>query len=348
MIDAVSKQKGRRTMTTHPLNRREFIGAGVGLTAAGLIPSGATAGEPVSKPGKKSKVVDVTCPDWLVESEEGVEVRPEVVKAVIHEGLKLLTGKKKADAAMKQFVSSKETVALKFNGLSRDFAGVNQAILSALTELLLECGIEKKRILVLEGAGCDVKGYGKPDFTKVKTYTVRNTVRGGKIVKTQTKLTRCVETQADCIIDIPDLKNHGIAGITGALKNLAYAGRSVMHKPNIFHGGMCDPAMAEINNLKPLREKVRLVLTQGFKGVFDRGPSARNPGFHFRHDGMLFSADRVAVDRVHWEIINAARKAKRKRPVRRVPSLETAAKLGLGTNDLAKIDWVKKKLTRKV
>ncbi len=335
-------------MTRTPLNRREFLGAGVGITAAGLVPSGALAeGLLGGKPTKKSKVVDVTCPDWVHESKEGAVVRPEVVKAVIHEGLKLLTGKKQADAALKQFVSPKETVALKFNGLSRDFAGVNQAILSALTELLQECGIEKKRILVLEGAGCDVKGYGTPDFTKIKTYTVRNTVRGGKIVKSETKLTRCVETQADCIIDIPDIKNHGIAGITGALKNLAYAGRSVMNNPRQFHGGMCDPAMAEINNLKPLREKVRLVLTQGFKGVFHGGPGTRRPGFHFRHDGMLFSTDRVAADRIQWEIVNAARKVKRKRPIRRVPSLETAAELGLGTNDPARIDWVKKRLARK-
>ena len=336
-------------MKIPPLNRREFLEAGLGLTAAGMLPAAAGAVPPPAKPGeKKTKVVDVTCPDWIVENDQGAQVRPQVVQAVIHEGLRLLTGKKEADAAMKEFVSSKETVALKFNGLSRDFAGVNQAILTALTELLQECGIEKKRILVLEGRGCKLDGYGKPDLTKATTYTVRNTVRGGKIVKTQTRLTRVVESQADCIIDIPDLKNHGIAGITGALKNLAYAGRTVMERPNVFHGGMCDPAMADINNLKPLREKVRLVLTQGFKGVFDRGPSTRNPGFHFRHDGMLFSADRVAVDRVHWEIVNAARKAKRRRPVRRVPSLETAAKLGLGTNDLSRIDWIRKKLTRKV
>ncbi len=333
-------------MTDSHLNRREFLGAGAGLAAAGLIPK-AAAGEFLVEPTKKSKVVDVTCPDWLVEGKEGARVRPEVVKAVIHEGLKLLTGKKEADAALKQFVSRKETVALKFNGLSRDFAGVNQAILSALTELLQECGIDKKRILVLEGAGCDVKGYGTPDFTKENSYTIRTTARGGKIIEAQTKLTRCVEKQADCIIDIPDIKNHGIAGITGALKNLAYAGRSVMTNPSHFHGGMCDPAMADINNLKPLREKVRLVLAQGFKGVFHGGPGTRRPSFHFRHDGMLFSTDRVAADRVMWDIVNAARKAKRKRPIRRVPSLETAAKLGLGTNDISRIDWVKKKLAKK-
>ncbi len=332
-------------MTKTSLDRREFLGAGLGITAAGLIPSGAPAGKfAAAGSGAGSIVVDVTSPAWLREGKEGPAVRPEVVKAVIHEGLKLLAGKKQADAAMKTFVSPKETVALKFNGLSRDFAGVNQAILSTLTELLQECGIEKKHILVLEGAGCNLKGYGKPDFTRKKTYTVHKTGRGGKIVKAETMLTRCVESQADCIIDIPDIKNHGIAGITGALKNLAYAGRSVMTNPRIFHGGMCDPAMAEINNLKPLKEKVRLVLAQGFKGVFHGGPGTRRPGFHFRHDGMLFSTDRVATDRVMWEIVNAARKAHRKRPIRRVPSLGTAARLGLGTDDIKKIHWRKKKL----
>ncbi len=334
-------------MTDSNLNRREFLGVGAGIAAAGLLPSFSPE-KVLLGPSRKSKVVDVTCPDWIVETEEGTSVRPEVVKLVIHEGLKLLTGKKEADKAMKEFVSPKETVALKFNGLSRDFAGVNQAILDTLTELLQECGVEKKRILVMEGAGCKVSGFGKPDYKKVKTYTVRYTTKGGKIGKTETSLTRCVETQADCIIDIPDLKNHGIAGITGAMKNLAYAGRSIMTQPAKFHRGMCDPAMAEINNLKPLREKVRLILTQAFKGVFDRGPSTRNKGFHFRHDGMLFAVDRVAVDRVQWDLVNAARKARRKRPIRRVPSLETAAKLGLGTNDLGKIDWVKKKLAGKV
>ena len=273
-------------------------------------------------------------------------LKPEVIKELVYEGLKKLTGKKDPSKALKEFVSSKEKVAIKFNAVSRNYIGANKHILAILTELLESIGVDKKRIVPLEAVGCDRRGYLVPDLRRGNPFLIRNTIRGGRITKTETRLTACVEKQVDCIINVPDLKHHGIAGITGALKNIAYAGQTIMTNPRAFHGGMCDPAMAEINNLKPLKEKVRLNIMVGLKGVFHGGPGTRRRSFHFRHDGILLSSDRVAIDRIALEIINEARKKNRKRKLRHVPSIRTAARLELGVESLKRIDWIRKEIKK--
>lgn len=318
-------------------DRRELLAAGAGLAAAGWLPAASRAQSGPAQAPVRSTVAEAASPAWLSATEQGPVVQPAVVAALLHAALKLLTGKPEADQAMRCIVSPRDRVALKFNRLSRDFSAANRALLAALTELLQSAGVDKGRILVLEAVNCDSTGYATPDLTPVKAYKVAAAGPDGKPAVLETRLTRCVETQVDCIFSLADLKNHNVAGITGALKNVSHAGGTFMTDPQSFHAAACDPAVAAINCLGPLRTKTRLGLINGLKGLFEGGPVPTSPGFQWRHDALLAATDRVALDRVAWEIINEARRARRLRPIARVPTLATAAAMGLGTDDLKAI-----------
>ena len=60
----------------------------------------------------------------------------------------------------------------------------------------------------------------------------------------------------DALINVPALKEHGIAGFTSALKNHY----GTIDRPGSLHSSYCDPAIAELNALPVIRDKTRLVV----------------------------------------------------------------------------------------
>jgi hypothetical protein len=248
---------------------------------------------------------------------------------MLDEGMRKLTGKRTAADAWKEFVSPTEVIGLKFNRLSRDHTRAVRAIRDAIVANLEAIGVPKKNIVVAEG----------PVLETAPDRTLDPEVDFGH---EKTQLTRFVTKQIDALICIPDLKNHGAAGMTGALKNISHAGGTIMTGPNRFHGNNCDPFIGEINALKPIRERHRLSITNGLKGVFDGGPGTRNPDLQWRHDGFLLSTDPVALDTVALDLLEAERKKRSRRPIgRRARHLATAEELELGNHDRRRIRVVK-------
>ena len=85
--------------------------------------------------------------------------------------------------------------------------------------------------------------------------------------------------------------------------------------------------------------------------VLYQGGPQDNMTYKKAHNAVLVSTDPVAMDRAILEIVNGYRKEKGLKPVeadrggRRAPRfIESAAKLGLGEPDLAKITWDKHEL----
>lgn len=303
------------------LNRRQALEALAVSAAALAVPHPAAA-------AGFTPVVDVRCPRWLDDRKEPVAA---VVKQMVDTGLMTLTDEKTPKAAWSAVFGKYKCVGVKFNQISRNFSRANQVMLDAVAEGLQSAGIALDRIIVTEALGASLPGCGKMD----KGWAGEYDFGSGK-----TRLSNFLINQVDAILNIPDLKDHERCGISGAIKNLSHARTTIMENPQNFHKDCCDPYITDLYALAPIREKAKLHLMNGLKGLFDLGPSPR-PDRQWAHNGLLLGFDPVAVDKLAHDLVVAERDR------RKLPSfdhrgtkptfLASAVTKGLGTADLEKI-----------
>lgn len=319
-----------RTRQIGGVNRRDFLRASIVVTAAGAVGGAA----PIFAQAKKAKVVDIRNPAWRNEDRE---VDAKVVRQMVEDGLMAFSGKGSIGEAWKTFVSANEKICIKFNRLSSDYTHANQALVDAITSGLMGIGVPRTNLFVVEAIEAAFEGGGKPDLEFGPEIAIHDK---------RTRLTKSLTDQIDAIVNVPNIKDHNIAGATLSMKNLSHAGGTFMEKPERFHGGMCDPYIPEMNAKTPLKDKLRVSIVNGLEGVFKGGPETSNPQLRWPHNGLLIGVDRVAVDTVGLKVIDDARRKKGLPPLMRTGSrpvyIKTAADMGLGVGSLDEIDWIKK------
>jgi hypothetical protein len=146
------------------VSRRRFLGQSLAATlAAAGVPrvfrEWAEAAEP--KPPARSKVLEVTNPAWKRDG----KVDPEAVKRTLERGLMEFTGKSSVADAWRVFASPSETIGVKFNDISRNFTGANQALGDAIIDGLLQAGLKREKIILTEAVGASFPGTGQADRT---------------------------------------------------------------------------------------------------------------------------------------------------------------------------------------
>jgi len=94
------------------------------------------------------------------------------------------------------------------------------------------------------------------------------------------------------------LKDHGLAGITGGLKN--YFG--AIHNPNKYHDSNCNPYIADLFEIDLIRKKHRLTILDALRVQYHRGPSY-HPQWNDQSNKLVFGLDPVAVDTVGWKLV---------------------------------------------
>jgi uncharacterized protein (DUF362 family) len=208
--------------------------------------------------------------------------------------------------AWKKVVRPGEVVGLKVNCLGGRGNATHPELVEAITERLRQAGItemviwdrqnsdlERARFKIAEhgsGVRCfgnDVLGFEDDLATFGKA--------GSLLCRTLTQV-------CDAVINLPVLKDHGIAGVTLALKSMFGA----IHNPNKYHSNACDPYVADVYALPPIRQKVRLHICDGLNAQYDGGPSFM-PQWMWPFNGLLVSRDPVALDYVGWKIIEKKR-----------------------------------------
>jgi hypothetical protein len=154
------------------------------------------------------------------------------------------------------------------------------------------------------------------------------------------------------LVLLPVLKDHGSAGITGALKNISHGSVNNVARSHSTHdSNACNQFIPEVVNHPILRKKCVLQIMDGIKGVYQKGPFGQDPEFVWEYNALLFATDPVAMDHVEWRIIDAKRKEKGLPPVastgkaaldplgtegfdvRQPQHVRLAASLGLGVFD---------------
>jgi uncharacterized protein (DUF362 family) len=178
---------------------------------------------------------------------------------------------------------------------------------------------------------------------------------------TRSNVARPVTEHFTKIINVPNMKDHGAAGVTGCLKNIAYGSFSNVARS---HSGIKTNTYSFIGTLatvEPLRSRTVLAIMDGLRGVWHGGPFSPNRKFRFYPKQMMFGTDPVAMDRLLLDVIDGKRKAEHAtsvwdrslkhirsgrgyddnpsidRFIREPGHIEYAATLGLGVYDLDKI-----------
>jgi uncharacterized protein (DUF362 family) len=236
-------------------------------------------------------------------------------------------------------------VGLKVNCLAGRGLSTNVALVEAVCERLRQMGI--KDIIIwdrlnddLESAhfkvkvkGAGVRCFGNDSLGYEDELAVSGSV--GSL------LSRTLTRACDAVINLPVLKDHGITGVTMALKNMFGA----IHNPNKYHLDVGDPFIADVNVLPPVRQKLRLHICDAITAQYEGGPSFM-PQWTWPQNGLLVSRDPVALDQIGWKMIERKRAEKGLKPLRelnREPTyIATAADPDhrLGTNDMNRIEVV--------
>lgn len=326
------------------LRRRDFLAAVATLPATASIVS---ASEPKAAADPKTldlagklgvpgpwpgRVVEVKNPAMI---HDGVKNR-DAVKATLSRGLKELTGADEAVDAWRAFFEPGDVVGIKMNPVGNPLANSSSELMLEVIEGLKSAGVKLKDIIVFEryreefvGAkmheavpeGVRWEGLtGDPDPTQLgikgydpDEYVTMDIVHHGFDPKDdrtrRSHLGLLVTRRVNKIVCLPVLKDHGSAGVTGALKNMSHGFvNNVARSHSTPDTNVCNQFIPQVVSHPIIRKKCVLQILDGIKGVYQGGPFGAKPEWTWEYNALLIATDPVALDHVEWRIIDAKRK----------------------------------------
>lgn len=307
------------------------------MAAAGVITgtsckseTGDGAGSQLESLQDKARVIVCRRPDSFILGKTPGESE---VKKLLQTALEGFYNQRLPQGALAEIFLPGDKVSIKVNCLSGKSMSTHRELVFALTGMLVEAGVKADNITIWDRKDKDLTGAG---------YTI-NRGKGVKVTGVDAdgyapELTahRSIGSfmagileKSDKIINIPVLKDHGIAGVTLCLKNFFGA----IHNPNKYHLNAGDPYVADLYSHPLIRDKVKLTIIDGITGQYEGGPPPM-PQWQWNFGGLIIGSDPVAADRAGLDIIEAKRREmgiKSLKEAGRYPEyLRTAEKLGLG------------------
>jgi uncharacterized protein (DUF362 family) len=346
------------------VSRRTFLQgasmAALGLGAASLVripealaaqpdttslvarpPAGFT---PMTAPGRVAKATAKGSVEAFLQPNQ-LWPRPEVARRVLEKAMMDFTGAPNLVEAMKKFIHEQDVVAIKTNGIAGTKGATmatNFELILPVVEAVLAVGVPPDKVTVYEQfsnyllasrvnagkwklpAGVKTNAHNGSDFTMPEVRIYQGI---------STRYCRTF-TEATAVINMGLVKDHGICGVTGALKNITHGN---VPNPQDHHVHGANPQIAMLYNHPIVTSRVRLHITDGFKMIYDGGPLDKSPRTRVPHGTVYVATDPVAIDTVQWQAIDKERQARGLKPlaaVRREPRyIQTAAELGLGVAD---------------
>jgi uncharacterized protein (DUF362 family) len=296
-----------------------------------------------------------------------------LVKQMLATGMKSLTGDANEAEAWRRFISPADVVGIKVNCSGAPRICSAPEVVGAIADNLVAIGVPAANIYVYERFENQMRTVPYAKFLPdgVRTWAAE-TSRGSILgydphtyletsffgeEDTRSNLVRLVAEKLTKIVNVPNLKEHQAAGVTGCLKNIAYGNFSNMDRSHRNAETHTRTFIGALASTEPVRSRVVLNVMDGLRGVWHQGPFSRDPRFRFYPKLMMFGTDPVAMDRQVLDIVEAKRKAEgatslweRSREflgdnrdpkynafIREPGHIEYASKLGLGVYDPEKI-----------
>ncbi len=276
---------------------------------------------------------------------------PRRLQQMVRKGLSLLVSSGDVTSAVQNIFSPADRVGIKINTIAGPRLSTPPALTLSLVAVLTEGGLMEKNMIIWDRTNRELKEAGYPLQTGRDRLRIFGTDAPGAGYETEpfsflsigSLFSTILTNFATASISLAILKDHGLAGVTAGMKN--YFG--AIHNPNKYHDNHCSPFVAELCASPPIRSKHRLTILDALLVQYHKGPSY-HPRWAEPFEGLIFGLDPVATDRVGWEIIERLRAGKGlpslKEEERPPQYLEAAKELGLGENDLSRIQIIEEEV----
>jgi hypothetical protein len=288
----------------------------------------------------------------------------EAVHDTVVRGMKELTGATDSVEAWRSFFEPGDVVGVKMNPVGNPLANSSSELMLEVIDGLLAAGVKPKDIVVFEryrdefiaakmhlavpdginwtglgiaynGKQIDIQGDDENTGDRMRVtgydpdeFMVMECVMSGLDPKDdrtrRSHLGLLVTRRVNKLVLLPVLKDHGSAGITGALKNMSHGlVNNVCRSHATPDTNVCNQFIPQVVNHPVIRRKCVLQIMDGIKGVYQGGPGASRPEWTWENNTLFFATDPVAMDHVAWQYIDAKRKE------RGLPPVGACGKLGL-------------------
>ncbi len=257
----------------------------------------------------------------LIRSENAIDDNDQVDSTVLEQMLDravaALGGVNDPREVWRDYYSPEDRVGLKVSCLPGPSGGRPVCTHNALTDLVIrrltDIGVNPGNIVIWDRSNADLIGAG---------YKIRQPGNQPACLGcTDTKVGYSNDiyvsrTAASCLarfltrlctrqVSLPVMKDHGIVGVTGALKTWLGG----VHNPNKYHPTDGHAVMiADLNLLPEIRNAQGLIICDVLNLLYYGGPSYK-PRTTARYGGLLVATDPVALDRVGWKLIDEHRTA---------------------------------------
>ncbi len=269
-----------------------------------------------------------------------------VISKAIESALLKITGSEKPLDAWRSLFNKNDIVGIKLNCLAGKKFSPHTEIVEAIINGIKSAGVKESNIIIferfnreLQNAGFDIRR-GSNGF---RCFGTDDLPSGGYdsepliIGSVGSCFSRIASSFCTAIVNVPILKDHDLAGVSIGMKNFF----GIIHNPNKYHDGNCNPYVADLNSHPYIKDKLRLIVCDALKAQYHGGPAFK-PQWTWDFQGMLIGTDPVALDRVGAHIIENKRKEVKmsslKEAGREPKYIQTAARLGLGVDDPSLID----------
>ncbi|MFC1888784.1 DUF362 domain-containing protein [Thermodesulfobacteriota bacterium] len=264
------------------------------------------------------------------------------------------TGSQSIEEAWKKIIpdlKATDTIGIKINCINPSLPS-NPEVVNAVINHLVKMGISENNIIVwdrgesgLMGVGSLKRsGYELNDGGKGVKYTTTSNDRFGydndvvaqvPSAKLKFPVSNIISKECDYLINLPQLRNHNKTGITQCMKNyygavplfdkLTIGNCAKMHKDN------CNPAVPELYNNEIFISKTKLHVCDALMTIYEGGPMG-NPQEIL--GCLMVGKDPVALDYTGLMMIEQERQKRGiETLMRRAKYIQTAAEMGIGTNN---------------
>lgn len=308
---------------------------------------------------------------------ESEKVDTAIVAEMMRAGMSTLTGHTDARQSWSRFFSPGDVVGIKVNCSGAPNIMSTPAVVAEIVRNLMSVDVAPDRIYVYERFPDQMQSVKYENYVPkgVHVEAVETQQRGsilgydpGTYVEvnffgeedTRSNMVRLVSERCTKIINVPNMKDHGAAGVTGCLKNIAYGNFSNVARSHYREKTNTFSFIGTLASVEPLRSRTVLQIMDGLRGVWHGGPFSPTRRYRFYPKQMMFGTDPVAIDRLLIDIIDDKRKAENAvsvwdrsmehiKPgrhfedpnlnafIREPGHIEYAGGLGLGTYDIGKI-----------
>ncbi|MGH9434168.1 MAG: DUF362 domain-containing protein [Terriglobia bacterium] len=273
-------------------------------------------GMPGLFPGRVIEIQDA-------EAISGNHASQPVVHGMMERGLKELTGLNSAAQAWQRFVTPRDVVGIKINPSGAPACCSSPEIVREVIQGLKSAGVPDHNILVydrysnevqagsyhallpvgiridgIEHRAFDLSGYDMNVYCQASFF--------GEW-ETRSYLARLVSQKITKIVNIPTMKDHSAAGVTGCLKNLGYGSFNNVARSHQAPITFTDPLIGVMCSVEPLRSKSVLHIMDGMRQVWHGGPLTQVQQYIAQPGILLIGTDPVALDTIELDIITRKR-----------------------------------------